>query len=103
MQPSADTTADGTSLRDRILKEIAVIGGFILAGLVVLPMLVYLVGQRVFGDYGASGFKEFYLRLHEDLRSGEPAAVFLLLSPCILWLLLRLTLWLFRRPHSGPG
>jgi hypothetical protein len=90
----------GPSLKDRILKETAVLGSLILAGLLVLPMLVYFVGKSVFGEYGGAGFADFYVRLHQDLRHGEPAAVFLLLSPCILWLLLRLSLWLFRRPED---
>lgn len=101
--PSDDTAANGPSLKDRVLKQTAVFGGLVLAGLVVLPILIYLVGQSVFGEYGGAGFPEFYLRLHEDLRRGEPAAVFLLLSPCLLWLMLRLTIRLFRGAGARPS
>lgn len=99
MRPGNDTAATDAdrSLKDRIMKETAVIGGLILAGLLVLPALIYFVGRSVFGEYGGGDFSDFYVRLHQDLRSGEPATVFLMLSPCILWLLLRLSLWLFRR------
>jgi hypothetical protein len=99
MRSSNDTSSSEArpSLKDRVLKEIAVLGALLLAGLLVLPILIYLVGQSVFGQYGGAGFSDFYVRLHLDLRSGEPAAIFLMLSPCILWLLLRSSLWLFRR------
>lgn len=105
MRSSSDTAAavPAPSLKHRILKETAVIGGLVLAGLVALPILIYVVGQAVFGEYGGTGFPDFYVRLHEELRSGEPAAVFLLLSPPILWLLLRLAIWLFRRLGTRPA
>lgn len=102
--PDADPSLDaGPSLKDRILKQTAVIGALILAGLLVLPILIYLVGRSVFGEYGGGDFSAFYVRLHQDLRSGEPATVFLMLSPCLLWLLLRLSLWLFRRLGHRPA
>jgi len=106
MRTSNQTAAplDGRhSLKDRVLRQTAVIGALVLAGLLVLPLLIYIVGQSVFGEYGGGSFSDFYVRLHEDLRSGETAAVFLVLSPCILWLLLRLCLWLFRRLGERPA
>lgn len=96
------TRETGPSPKDRILKETAVIGALVLAGLLVLPILMYLVGQSIFGEYGGGGFADFYVRLHQDLRHGEPAIAFLLLSPCIAWLLLRLTFWVFRRLGPRP-
>lgn len=89
------------SVKDRIVKEAALLGGLVLAGLVLLPIAIYLVGQLVFGAYGGHGFTDFYQSLHIDFRAGQPAALFLLLSPCIIWLLLRLVLWIFRRGARG--
>lgn len=99
MRSREETSAPvpGAPLKDRILREAVVFGALLLAGLVLLPGLIYYVGQAVFGEYGGGGFAGFYVRLHEELRSGEAAVVFLLLSPCILWLVLRLTAWLVRR------
>jgi hypothetical protein len=68
-----------------------------------LPILIYLVGQSIFGEYGGGRFADFYVRLHQDLRHGELATAFLLLSPCIVWLLLRLILWVFRRLGPRPA
>lgn len=105
MRSSSDRAVNDSppSLKHRILKETAIIGGLVFVGLAVLPVLVYFVGEAVFGEYGGSGLPGFYVRLHEDLRIGEPAAVFLLFSPVILWLLLRLTLRLFRRLGRQPA
>lgn len=70
---------------------------FVLIGLFFLPLAIYFVGDAVFGDYAAAGFSGFYGNLHGELRAGQPAVIFLLLSPYVVWLLLRLTIWGFRR------
>lgn len=72
--------------------------GFV--GLVILPVCIYLVGFAMFGEYANGGFGAFFGALHGELRSGEPAVVFLLLSPYLLWQVLRLALWGFRRLGS---
>ena len=94
------------SLKNRILKEMALFGALFLVGLVVLPLLIYLVGEAVFGAYEGAGFSAFYGQLHGEFRAAEPAVVFLLLAPYILWQLLRATVRVFRnlRQESGrPG
>jgi hypothetical protein len=65
-------------------------------GLFLLPAAVYIVGSAIFGEFGGSGFGAFYAMLIEELRGGEPAVWFLVLSPYIVWQLLRLTLGAFR-------
>ena len=89
-----------TELKDRLKKETAllVILGFV--GLAVLPLCIWFVGQAVFGAYESSGPASFFGALQRELRQGEPAAWFLLLSPWLLWQLGRLTLWGFRQ--LGP-
>jgi multisubunit Na+/H+ antiporter MnhE subunit len=98
-------TEPGTvpSLKDRILKEAALFGALLLAGLVVLPLLIYLVGEAVFGAYEGAGFSDFYSRLHGEFRAGEPAVLFLLLAPYILWQLLRATARVFRQLRGASG
>ena len=63
-----------------------------LGGLVALPALIYTVGSALFGDYGGTGFSAFYGSLHSDLRAGELAGWFLVLSPYIVWQLARSTM-----------
>jgi hypothetical protein len=71
-------------------KEVLLLAIFLLLGLVALPIAVYSVGQVIFGDYGGQGFWQFFLDLSGRVRSGEPAALFLVLSPYIGWQTLRL-------------
>ena len=89
----------------RILrKELFLLAIFLLLGLVGLPIAIYSVGQAVFGDYGGQGFWEFFLDLSSRVRSGDSAALFLVLSPYIGWQTLRLIGlgWrLTRRPKAA--
>jgi len=80
-----------------VARELALFLVLFLAGLVALPIAIFLTGQSLFGEYGGAGFSDFYQRLHGELRSGEPVVWFLMLSPYIAWQLLRLTVLCFRR------
>ena len=79
------------------VKELALFLILLFAGLVVLPVLIYMVGRALFGDYSGTGFSDFYQMLHGELRAGEPVVWFLMLSPYVAWQLLRLTFYGFRR------
>ena len=79
------------------VRELALFLVLFFAGLVILPILIYLVGQSLFGEYRGFGFSDFYQSLHGELRAGEPVVWFLMLSPYIAWQLLRLTTYGFRR------
>ncbi len=69
---------------------------FIFAGLVLLPLAIYFTGQSVFGEYGGAGFSDFYGRLSGEIRDGRAVVWFLVLSPYVILMLLRLTIWAFR-------
>ena len=68
----------------------------LLGGLFLLPVAIYLIGFALFGEYGGTGFSAFYGKMHSDLRSGAPSVWFLVLSPYLIWQLLRLTIRAFR-------
>ncbi len=74
-----------------LLSEIALFSILLLAGLVLLPLAIYMIGNSLFGDYSGSGFSSFYATIHSEMRSGRPAAWLLVLSPYIVWQLFRLT------------
>lgn len=83
----------------------AALGGF---GVLVLPALVYLVGQQLLGDYrpGATVWT-FYADLYSHLGAFSPWAWVLVLGPWLAIQLLRL-LWLplgraTRRPPPESG
>ena len=50
-------------------------------GMVVLPMVVYQVGQFVFGGYDGAGYGDFYRTIAGKIRGGDIVAWFLVLSP----------------------
>jgi hypothetical protein len=75
-----------------IQRELVLLLILLPVGLLLLPAAVYIVGSAIFGEYGGSGFGGFFGMLMGELQSGEPAVWFLVLSPYIVWQLLRLTL-----------
>lgn len=84
-------------LKSIALKESALLLVLLFAGLFLLPLSIYLVGESVFGEYSGAGFAGFYARMHHEIRDGQPVVWFLVLSPYIIWQLLRLTFWGYRR------
>jgi hypothetical protein len=88
---------DHDSLKKTATKESALFLGLLFVGLLILPLAVYLVGKSVFGEYGGTGFTAFYGTLHSAIRNGEPAVLFLVFSPYVIWQLSRLTIWSFRQ------
>ena len=83
----------------------ALLVGFLFLGIVVLPFAVYVVGQAIFGDYGAQGYWQFFSDLGSRIRSGEGAAWFLVLSPYLGWQTLRLIAlgWRLTSSRSRAG
>lgn len=80
-----------------VIRELALFLTLFFAGLVALPILIYIVGHTLFGEYSGTGFSDFYQVLHGELRAGKPVVWFLMLSPYLVWQLLRLTAYGFRR------
>ena len=83
-------------------RELALFSGLLFVGFVLMPVLIYEVGQLVFGAYGGAGYREFFSNLSEKIRSGNLVAWFLVLSPWLGWQCLRLTglAWRATRPES---
>lgn len=77
-------------VRKILTKEAALFAGFLFCGLVVLPIVIWFVGKAVFGAYGGTGFADFFGTLSGKIRSGDLVAWFLVLSPWLVWQILRL-------------
>jgi hypothetical protein len=93
-------------LKRTLQKETALFLSLFFAGIVLLPVAIYLVGQSVFGEYGGHGFSDFYASLHYELRAGQKVSWYLVLSPYLGWQLFRLTIYAFRKyrnPTSLAG
>ena len=84
------------NLRQRATKELALLTGFIFFGLAVLPIIIYSVGQFVFGVYAGVNYGDFYGTLSQKVRSGDYVAWFLILSPYLGWQTLQLTVFGWR-------
>lgn len=91
-----NTTTNPPDRRQLATKEIALLTGFLFFGLVILPIMVYFVGQSVFGTYGGIGYGDFFGNLSEKIRHGDLVAWFLVLSPYLGWQCLRLMIFAWR-------
>lgn len=84
--------------RKLLAREALLAIGLIAFGLIVLPALVYVVGQRVVGEY-SDGMAGLYAAIGDALVGGNFFAWILILSPYLCILLIRCILWL-RRPRK---
>ena len=76
------------------------LSGFLFLGLVIVPLLIYQVGQGVFGEYGGVGYGDFFGRLGSKIRDGDLSAWFLVLAPYMGWQCLRLMALCWRAAGS---
>ena len=88
-----------------LTRELALFFSLLLTGIVLLPILIFVVGRQVFGGYGGSGFGAFFGDLSSRLRGGEFYAWFLVLSPYLAWQTLRLVRigWRLAAPSQRRG
>ena len=86
-----DVSVTFRRIKQLAIRESALFIGLLFVGLVLLPVAIYLVGQSVFGAYGGIGYGEFFGTLSAKVRNGDVVAWFLVLSPYLSWLCLRVT------------
>ncbi len=89
------------AIRRIATKELALLTGFLFFGLAIMPVLIYHVGQSVFGAYGGFGYGEFFRTLTQKIRAGDGVAWFLVLSPYIGWQCLRALAFAWRLAGRG--
>lgn len=82
-------------------REAALFLSLLFLGLVVMPIVIYVVGRNLFGTYGGAGYGDFFNMLSGKVRSGDRVAWFLVLSPYLAWQTLRLTLYGWRRTTAA--
>ena len=63
-------TDKSAGLKNILRKEFALLVGMLFVGLVLMPIVIYLVGQSVFGAYGGQGYTDFFGNLSEKIRAG---------------------------------
>jgi hypothetical protein len=72
----------------RVRFEVLFAAGWLLFGALVLPAMVYVVGQTLFGPY-EDGLGRFYVDLYSDAVAGSGRALGLVLGPYVIMLLAR--------------
>jgi hypothetical protein len=85
---SDKATPDSRNLK----KEAAIFAVMLFLGFVILPIAIWFVGNLVFGDYGGTGYGDFFGRLRNKILSGDIGAWFLVLSPWLALQVVRVTL-----------
>jgi len=85
------------TIRQRITIELGLFFGLFFVGLVLLPIAIYFVGGAVFGEYAGNGYSEFFGSLSANIRSADGVSWFLIFSPYLTLLVLRLVGWGWRR------
>jgi hypothetical protein len=83
----------------RAIKEALLAFGALAFGLICLPALIFLVGQRLVGEYEA-GLVGLYEAIGTALTEGQWYAWVLVLWPYLTLLLLRFSLWLRRHRRA---
>ena len=81
------------------MRESVLALGLFVFGLVGFPALIFIIGQRLIGEY-EDGLMGFYESIGTALTGGNPYAWILVLSPYLGILLLRLAFRL-RKRRSG--
>ena len=90
------------TLKQRARREAGLFVGLLFVGIVIMPIAIYSVGAAIFGDYGGEGFGDFLGTLGVKIRSGDRVAWFLVLSPYLALLVMRLMVWGWRRTAAQP-
>ena len=79
-----------------IAREALVFAILLLIGLIAVPIGVYWVGSLLLGEFGGTGFGDFFGALGVRLGRADPTAWFLIASPYLAVQSLRLA-WLSLR------
>lgn len=83
--------------RKIITRETILFVALLLFGVAGLPLLIYVVGQAVFGSYEGNGMAGFFDEHIQRLAHGDPATWFLAVSPYLGISILRLMFSGWRR------
>ena len=78
------------TVRQRITAEVGLFTGLLFLGFVIMPIVIWFIGQNIFGAYGGEGYGDFFGSLSAKIRARDTAAWFLVLSPWLAIMVLRL-------------
>ena len=79
-----------------LVNELLLFAGLLFFGFIIMPFLIYLIGGQVFGDFDG-GYGQFFGQLARRLVNGNLVAWFLVLSPWLGILSIRITWFALRK------
>lgn len=91
------------TFKQRFLKETALFVGLLFLGFIIAPIAIYLLAPHVLGEFGGAGYGDFFSSLSARIRGGDLAAWFFVLSPWLVWQVLRLTAFAWRISGRQAG
>ena len=80
-----------------IRKEALLLLILFVIGIGVMPAVIYVIGQMIFGTYGGDGFGGFFSAFGTKLLAADGVAWLLVASPYLIWQCLRITAYAWRR------
>ncbi|HEY5102451.1 MAG TPA: hypothetical protein VII70_06680 [Steroidobacteraceae bacterium] len=81
----------------RVIRELIIAAAALLAGLLAVPLLIYLVGHSILGPYAHGGPGRLLGDFFAGLAHGDLAFWSVALGPYVMTLLVRLLYFLARR------
>lgn len=86
----------------RVRRELIIIGCALGTGLILMPILVYVVGMLTLGPYPSGGWGMLFVDLYKGLFRGWWAAWVLVFGPLALVYFIRGTRFLYRHYLRSP-
>lgn len=83
------------TVKKRIVNELLLFAALLFFGFIIMPILIYLVGGQVFGEFDG-GYGQFFGQLARRIVNANPVAWFLILSPWLGIQVLRATWFAMR-------
>ena len=83
-----------------IRKEALLLLILFAAGIVLMPAVIYFIGQLIFGTYGGDGFGGFFSAIGKKLITADGVAWLLVASPYLILQCLRITAYAWRRSRK---
>jgi len=83
-----------------IRKEALLLLILFAVGIVVMPAVIYFIGQMIFGNYGGDGFGGFFGAIGTKLLAADGVAWLLVAAPYLIWQCLRITAYAWRRSRK---
>ena len=83
-----------------IRKEALLLLILFATGIVLMPAVIYFIGQLIFGNYGGDGFGGFFSAIGKKLITADGVAWLLVASPYLILQCLRITAYAWRRSRK---